>query len=199
MTQESLGLGRIIPEGASVERDAIHIAVVPVKAGAKLAPGTKVKLQNTVDPIVVAAGKRHPSVGVIDPYLDAPVQAGQQCWLYLNPGSITSLRHAWSHPAFPMAMVLTDAERAKSEQVTNMLLGDRQKSIDFMTELASDLGMSFEAFMSQLEECLESGDSFSTGDNQVDVPDDMWKHYEVITGKQLEEKVRENFWFSCAC
>lgn len=97
-----LGLGRTIAHAEPVVRDAIHIAVVPVYASEHLAPGTKVRLAGRqVDDVhIVEASNSRPYVGVIDPFLQRPARKGEKCWLFLNPGSIRSLRHEWSHPAF---------------------------------------------------------------------------------------------------
>lgn len=86
-------LGKLV-EGP-VERDAVHIAVVPMVAGEMLTRG---------DPIGIlrdgTAGYGATPIGVVDPFLPHDVAKGQTFWLFLNPGSITSLRHEWTHPAF---------------------------------------------------------------------------------------------------
>jgi hypothetical protein len=46
------------------------------------------------------AGPCDQPIGVVDPFLVKPVEPGQRFWLFLYPGSITGLRHVWSHPAF---------------------------------------------------------------------------------------------------
>ena len=94
-----LGLGKILRSQDDKQRDAVHIAVVPVYVEGVMEPGTKVRLADHTRDIVIAAGDR-PYVGVIDPYLQRSVKHGERCWLFLNPGSIRGLRHAWTHPAF---------------------------------------------------------------------------------------------------
>jgi hypothetical protein len=73
-------LGQIITEAAS--RDAIHVAVIPMTATREMQPG------------------EHLANGIVDPFLKAPVKPGQRYWLCLYPGTVTSLRHVWNHPAF---------------------------------------------------------------------------------------------------
>lgn len=91
-----LKLGQIIR--GNQERDAIHIAVVPViVGGVTLHAGCKFKIvgNEAVRALVDEA------VGVIDPYLKVALKKGDTVWGFLNPGSIKSLRHHWEHPAFP--------------------------------------------------------------------------------------------------
>ncbi len=88
-----IGLGRLITE--SRERDAVHVAVVPVMAAQVLSPGERVGLDGDGK----AMAKDEP-IGIVDPFLWEDVQPGERFWLWLTPGSITSLRHDWTHPAF---------------------------------------------------------------------------------------------------
>ncbi len=93
-------LGELCNEDA--RRDAIHIAVAPVVAGVSLAPG---------DYFVLIEGKAiytlptNPNaVGFVDPTLPRHgiriVAKDQLFWGWIIPGTITSLRHVWTHPAF---------------------------------------------------------------------------------------------------
>jgi hypothetical protein len=93
-------LGQLIDNGER-RRDAIHIAVAPVTAAERLAPGQHVGL---IEPgNLELVGPSGTSIGVVDPFLTNDVEPGQRFWLLLYPGTITGLRHVWSHPAFTAA------------------------------------------------------------------------------------------------
>lgn len=74
-------LGEAPPAGA--QRDAVHVAVVPLVAVRRMLPGER--LAN----------------GIVDPFREGPIEIGERFWLCLTPGTVTSLRHVWSHPAYP--------------------------------------------------------------------------------------------------
>jgi hypothetical protein len=90
-------LGHLIEDGDR-RRDAIHIAVAPVTAAERLTPGQHVGLIQKGDLELV--GPCENCIGIVDPFLAEDVQAGQRFWLFLYPGTVTSLRHIWTHPAF---------------------------------------------------------------------------------------------------
>lgn len=93
--QSKLGIGSKITNEQF--KDAIHVAVAPVtNADRKTWGGSHVGL--TPDGKISEDVKPH--IGIVDPFLESPVYEGEQCWLFLYPGSIKSLRHEWMHPAF---------------------------------------------------------------------------------------------------
>lgn len=96
MATEIPVLGQLIQDD-SARRDAIHIAVAPVIADEVLRPGQHVAL---VDGATDRIRAGFDAIGIVDPFLKGPVMPGQKCWLFLYPGTITSLRHLWTHPAF---------------------------------------------------------------------------------------------------
>lgn len=93
-----IGLGKIIT--TEQKRDAVHIAVVPVTAAQVLRPGDSVGLKNEKGSGWVGLVDEDEQIGIVDPFLRFNVYQGQKFWLFLFPGTITSLRHDWTHPAF---------------------------------------------------------------------------------------------------
>jgi hypothetical protein len=101
--KEVPNIGELCDPGDN-RRDAIHVAVVPVKVWHDMEPGDHVMLDETCrpsDPEVYGCLMNDPkAIGIIDPFLKKPVKAGERCWLFLYPNTITGLRHVWTHPAF---------------------------------------------------------------------------------------------------
>ena len=93
-------LGQLITDGDR-RRDAIHVAVAPVTAAARLVPGQHVGLVQDGNTELVGPCDR--TIGVVDPFLAADVEPGQRFWLFLYPGTITGLRHVWTHSVFTAA------------------------------------------------------------------------------------------------
>ena len=101
-------LGKLIDETA--QRDAIHVAIAPVVAAEWLETGEHVGLLPDG-----RASKRSRRIGVVDPFLRESVAPGQRFYMVLYPKSITSLRHDWTHPAFPRQVLPAEGSREESE------------------------------------------------------------------------------------
>ena len=87
-------IGKLVPDGV-VDRDAVHVAVIPVTAPYLMLPGQRACADGSHPTI---GGP--PSVGIVDPFLRDCVQAGQRYWLFLLPNTVTGMVHRWSHPMF---------------------------------------------------------------------------------------------------
>lgn len=87
-------LGKIITGQAF--RDAVHVAIMPVKAAQPLCPGWHVGIDERGN----ATTYTEKPIGIVDPFLPVLVQPGETFYLCLYPNTITSLRHVWTHPAF---------------------------------------------------------------------------------------------------
>jgi len=194
---ESLGIGRPIPDDTPQNRDAIHIAVMPVtvQQGVQLLPGAAVRfVANSDGATVCPVSRSETPVGVIDPFLHRKIHGGERAWLFLNPGSITSLRHDWTHP---------EVDRAAVEFVKDTITG-RAESVAWMEQYAQDLGDNYEDLMDgargYVNSKSERGKYYSKGGlfEGVSLHDDFWEHYEKIERVELPEEKKVSF-FSCAC
>jgi len=90
-------IGKLVEPG--VGRDAVHIAVIPAMCEIRVQPGDWVGV-SPHDPNLVHPDYR-PKVGIVDPFLPGSVSPGNRFFVFLAPQTITSLRHVWTHPAFP--------------------------------------------------------------------------------------------------
>lgn len=175
-------LGTIIDENAG--RDAIHVAVEPVRAGEKLFPGQDVGLVNGVAHANVIC------VGIVDPFLKSAVLEGEWFWMLLYPRTITSLRHVWAHPAFdqPNETISRTDHVAKSEA--------------WIADHAELLGLGKAKLMAYAAEWL-NGEEYQVQQGSEWWRDnfdatEFWHHYEVVTGTTVAADKKHSF-FCCTC
>lgn len=185
---ETLGLGQIITTPQS--RDAIHIAVVPVVASESMQPGQRAAITHD--------GKAAPTtdfstyVGVIDPFLRGAVPTGATCWLYLEPGSITSLRHEWTHPAFEATAVAQVASGKSASEAWMRAWAVEHMGDDYYGD--SDRLSAEQAYAN----AMGAGRSMSVGPYEGardHIDNEWWAHWEAITG----ERGQRDEHFRCAC
>lgn len=156
-------------------RDAVHVAVFQVVAPTILYPGKLVNAEGS---------PRAPFVGIVDPYLKGPVLAGQRCWVMLYPGTITSLRHEWTHWAFSAV-----PKNAKKE------------AMKYMRRLAAEGEVSLEELLSpdlpgSEQICFQSS---SVSEELNSNPSEFWEHYEALTDRAVSPKEKQNTFFRCSC
>lgn len=180
-------LGMIIDD--TQKRDAIHLAVLPMQAVTKLFPGQDVGL------VPGGAGPSVTPLGIVDPFLKAPVQAGERFWLILYPRTISSLRHVWSHPA-------VDDEPAQKPIDTGSLADRKAASEAWLRDFASTADTpGYERLIAEAVNPKDGwGDPeylhFNGSDAHGEIPAAFWDHVEVVTGQKIEKRAK---YFSCSC
>lgn len=186
---ESLGLGRIIT--TPQHRDAVHIAVAPCVASKSLAPGERVGFTG-IDGKTV--GPTTEPFGIVDPFLDGGVRKGEEFWVYLFPGSITSLRHDWTHKSFPESQ----SPAKPAECPLSAEDAAKQSARIWIEAFAGNLGYTFERLMEHANDFV-AYEEYARDDTEsykgFDF-EEFWKHYEVLTGNT--PKYKEAF-FTCSC
>lgn len=187
-------LGTIID--ASAGRDAIHLAVEPAVAAHVLRPGEDVGFLE--DGTVGMCDK---PLGIVDPFLKAPVRKGERFWLVVYPRQITSLRHVWTHPAFE------GRQQTSAEQTPLVEILDRTpqeatawESKAWLMTYAATIPVKYDQLLRHASYWLEDDEYWSEGGRfeGESLPEDFWDHYENVTGEKVPSGKRGSF-FSCSC
>lgn len=182
-------LGTIIGEGE--KRDAIHLAVEPVVAAERLEPGDDVGFVEGG-----GVGVCDKPLGIVDPFLKAPVKKGERFWLVVYPRQIRSLRHVWEHPAFPASQ--SEARHPASEKWLRDYAASLPSSEPYGARTYEQV--TYEQLLCHAKEYLEHGDYWSEGPRFEGsyIPEEFWTHYSNVTGTTVPDGMRDSF-FSCAC
>lgn len=183
---DTLKLGNLVSPENYNKRDATHIAVAAVEASEELNPGDHVGL--LIDGKVGKIGK---SIGIVDPFLKQVARRGDKFWLYLYPGSITSLEHKWSHPSF--------TEKTEEQpDISHSKIWMKEWAMQHMSEnyYGNDKFTEQESY----REAIKAGHNLSVGPHESArdyIDNTWWTHWEIITGcKRPPEDER---YFSCGC
>lgn len=181
-------LGRLI--GPEAQRDAVHVAIAPVQAGQDgLRPGDWVTVGDD--------GLAYPgTIGIVDPFLAPDVKINKYQWFYLclRPGTVTSIRHHWAHPAFATEeRTISISDCAESEEwlrayaiKMNPYDVDEYGSKEAFTTLIKGL---------QNKELFASGTDLHSLD-ELKNSDELKFHAERYLGIPINWS---NFEFSCSC
>jgi hypothetical protein len=137
-------LGTVPPAGA---RDAVHVAIFAAMTKQYLTGGDSVSPDPKNPGYVVFNLRDVPAIGIIDPFIGA-VYPETLFWVILNPGTVTDLRHTWSHPALPPldrvdtpahAMVSANVLASRDDKITELEKAIEAKEAR-IEELESELG-----------------------------------------------------------
>ncbi len=182
-------IGKLIERGDYI-RDAVHVAVIPMKAAHLLHPGQHIGLVDQE-----TAGSVEKPIGVVDPFLKTHVKAGERFWLCLYPGSITSLNHVWTHPAF-------HAVESKPEDDPGPV-PDKAASEKWLREYASRVSPHDEgdAAYYNLLGAISEGRVFYHGSDlhsreELKDEEELKFHAQIVLGKTISF---DTFTFSCSC
>lgn len=182
-------LGTII--GPDEKRDAIHLAVIPAQAKHSLRPGEHVQANGSTGP---------DPVGIVDPFIPTTIHTGDWFWLVIYPRQITSLRHVWSHPAFPEELQPGSVGFKHTKEESKLWLTAWLDS--------SDTPLNYEQFIDLLENHSvrlsdyahanldESYIHIFGRDACGEIPSEVWDHVENILGRR---QVLRPTYFSCGC
>lgn len=184
-------IGRLAPEGT--QRDAVHFAVIPMIAQERLLPGARISAEGK-ETVTAAA------IGIVDPFLPPyyRVEEGQRFWCFLNPGSITGLRHVWSHPSFvqEQAAAATSAEVAAAEKwLTDKIRAMNGQGLPNLLE-AVDYAITKQPDGYGGDGIICFGTDFQDYSHEANA--EFWRYWSTYTGRPIPT-VAPNAYFRCAC
>jgi len=189
-------LGSILSEDEMENRDAVHIAVLPVVANNDLSPGEHVGFTDIDELAVDTSCDKH--IGIIDPFLPRVVKAGESCYLFLYPRTITSLAHHWVHPDVPnVEQVATTEQKATSLEAARRYLQDYCDGADYNTP-------SYTVLMQSAINSLEWPDEYMTiqgEDASGDIPHEVMaclRTVLVAEGHAIPDRWNPTY-YSCSC
>lgn len=195
---EPIPLGKLI-EGEA-ERDAVHVAIVPVTAKEDVWPGCEVGIDGA---------RNAPYVGIVDPFLKDGVKAGQRFYICLFPNSVTGMRHHWEHPLFdgrdrlPTQKQVADVVAVAQSRKWMEAYAACHYSVN--DEYYGGLGRHYTA-----DEVIEHAkDYLRTGDKHVQQgadslrdntnSEEFWHHFQILTGISVPDNEIEEVPFCCTC
>ena len=185
-------LGKKIKKGKG-QKDAIHIAVVPLIAGERLYKGHKIKLKFNTDNVALDASyDEENAFGIVDPFLDEySVEAGQEFYGLVFPGTVTGMRHEWQHPKFGIAKRELDEHEAWIRDFCDRWKFDYDELIS--TALSKSDNSEYDRYIVAQGRDLLSREELGEDHNL------FWEHLEGMMSQKFDEKHREGMGWSCTC
>lgn len=174
-------IGKLAPPDA--DRDAVHVACVPLIATTEMEPGTHAGIIEAGHAGLTSTDR---CIGIVDPFLRENVKPGQRFWLFLYPRTVTGLRHHYAHPA---------------------LDGDTPAtSRDWIERFCAANAIHYGELMDHAMDWVGTHDGKYSGEYWCDggrfegmrVPDEFWDHYDRVRGVVTPDVKRGNF-FTFAC
>lgn len=197
-------LGTIIDD--KQKRDAIHLAVEPVIAGEDLNPGEHI----TVTDGIATSAPKNSGLGIVDPFIARMVMKGERFWFVMYPRMVHSLRHVWTHPAFPNEPQTSDIEEEVPPAIISVRKIESEKWLrtfcstancpDYETVIElidkGSLSSTDKEYYENDGEYDEEYLLFRGRDAHGSIPLEFWKHVEIVLGRKLEFHPA---YFTCSC
>lgn len=185
---EQVAIGKILKGGE--QRDAIHIAIAPVMARDKLAPGQDIGFIDPANPEVV--GPCDNPVGIVDPFLKGMVYPMQRIYMFLYPNTVTGMRHEWTHPAFK------EPQKAAIE-VFSQRISDAKA---WLEKFGEEYNLTCDELVEVVQDCRKNGGyhrlGFDTPNSAYSDRREFWRNYEIVTGERVDDH-DDGLPFSCSC
>ena len=135
MINKKILLGKVPQELG--QKDAVHVAIVSVRAEQAIRPGQKCILNKDRE----AVPCDNKSIGIADPFLKKNISRGENFLLILNPDAVDNVQHTWEHPV--------DFTPPNNPPKMNY----------FLEEEAKNWGVTYQQLMDACKYCVENDSS----------------------------------------
>jgi hypothetical protein len=149
------------------DKDAIHVAIVSVRAGRAIEPGQRCGLNADREAVPDRKG-----CGYADPWRRKTIMRGEAFWMLLNQDEVPNVQHHWEHPTLDFSPPTTAAKRNKWIQQT-----------------ADEFGVTYEQIMAAAEYVVEH-DKPAPYPGEKDLSEiyfDRWEFWSEWAGETLTE------------
>lgn len=195
------------PLTGNEQRDAIHVGIVPCVTGKEyMRPGEPVRLAYGTTNVILPA-EYGGDIGIIDPWLkwEHCREQGSKVYVMLKPGTITGLRHHWTHPAFDSPQVaVSEAEKwlrlfaSKWDfRYDEMIEIATKGSIKSKIELPASLGLSPVEF--DADHITAHGVDLHSAHELGEDYELFWQNLEALTGQTFGDEHRSKVGWTCTC
>ena len=183
-------IGEKILSVTTPERDAIHVAVIPLIAGEEyMQSGDKIRL-SLENPEVAMSGDYGNHIGVVDPFLEgSSLKIGDKFWAFLKPGTVTGMRHHWQHPSFEGFQLAANEHELWLRQFCDKWNFDFQELVEAGSETESSW-----RYVTARGHDLHSASELDPGDEHL-----FWMHLEAYTGQEFTDDHKREMQWSCSC
>jgi hypothetical protein len=200
-------IGQILNGKPDVGRDAIHIAIMPVMCGDDhLRPGQGVKLSyGTTDQVLGEYYHSDLCIGVIDPFLEPArhsLNKGDKVWLFLKPGSISGLRHQWTHPVLDAPAVPISGSELWLRKFAEKYNFDWDEMIGVATRGSVRHSIDVVGHVHEFDSeyiTAHGVDLHGESDLEPGELEDFWHHMQQFTGLEFVLEHRKKVGWSCTC
>ena len=192
-------IGKVLPPGIHADRDAIHVAVLPVISDEEyICAGMRLNFKyGSRTNVVRAKGREYddPGVGIADPFLIEEVKLGQRFFMFMKPGSVTGMRHHWNHAGVDTVF----PEESESEKWMRTFAQKWNFNYEELIQEASASDQRGEGGYDYNHYIVAMGRDLHSASELGEDHDLFWRHLEVLTGKKFNDKHQRNFGWSCSC
>lgn len=173
-----------------VNRDAIHVAVIPMVVARDSEAGDHVGINKNGELCETAK----PLVGIVDPFIDMLlIPAGTKVWLFLYPNMVTGMRHHWSHPTFDDLHVPPKPNTQQTDY-----------SEAYLKAVAINMGLEYGELLASLQGYITRGHPIVFSDERPrdeyfeQDETEFWSHVERVLGVNIPKGYKA-LPFSCSC